>query len=350
MEIFREIVFFLMQARKAKVRLGGVLYLHRITDSRVTGSGVHAFSLVKKICGESVARSVALVTTFWDVAHAKVETYREASQRETELTNTEKYWGSMQRLGSQAMRWEGTRASANSILTSLLRASGCGPLLVLQIQREMVDDGKDLDDTESGLEMTRHFGIIWQQLRQRLTLVASQYDEASRNRDTQMAEALEVQRESIKRGVEAAEKAQRDLRDSFKSTYVEKMAMYQKLYLDAQMEEAEMGREIELLKATSELALLPHDGRHTGTRLPQPRVTRIDRLKKRQVLKKNSIPILGMLGGAAVVAAGGATLQIPIVAAGVALFGTAAMKVDLSRSVEKKKRPEEEWEVQEYDA
>ncbi|EGU76020.1 hypothetical protein FOXB_13438 [Fusarium oxysporum f. sp. conglutinans Fo5176] len=56
-----------------------------------------------------------------------------------------------------------------------------------------------------------------------------------------------------------------------------------------------------------------------------------------------------ILGGVATIAAGAATLQIPVVAAGIALFGTAGMKLDLHKK--KKKKPEEdrEWVVSEHD-
>jgi small neutral amino acid transporter SnatA (MarC family) len=76
---------------------------------------------------------------------------------------------------------------------------------------------------------------------------------------------------------------------------------------------------------------------------------KIARKERRKLATRNALAVLGMLGGVATIAAGAATLQIPVVAAGIALFGTAGMKLDFSRK--KKKRPEDEkaWEVSEHD-
>jgi hypothetical protein len=68
---------------------------------------------------------------------------------------------------------------------------------------------------------------------------------------------------------------------------------------------------------------------------------KLERGKKRRIVKRNLLPILGMLAGVGVIAAGGATLQIPVVGAGIGIFGTAAAK--LSRGPGGKK--DKVWEI-----
>lgn len=365
-EIFQEMVFFLVQAYIAGARLGGILYLHRITHNRVTGFGAHAFNLIKKICGPSAASSVALVTTWWDQLGQGGEQYGQGIQREKELLETESFWGSMQQSGSRTMRWHGTSASARSVVASLLQVTD-GRSPILQIQREIVDDGKELDDTEAGLEMARHHGMMWQQLCGELKSITAELQEARLKGDEGMTRILSSHREEIQNSVESVEKSQRHLHDDFESLYTERAAMYQKLYEDAKREEVELRREVERLSQREQQVTVTRPQEHrlssnklsksalrldnrqgSGVTASPPFNVVLERLKKRQVLKRNMIPILGMLGGVAVMAAGGATLMIPIVAAGVALFGTAAMKVDVSRSAEKKKKRDDEWDVQEH--
>lgn len=355
----------------------------------MTGSGVHAFSLVEKMCGPPAAKSAALVTTGWDTIPVGSRQYQEATHRQEELVNTDNYWGSMRRMGSHSQKWVGTRESARAILADLLQVTdSCGPP-VLQIQREIIDNGLDLDDTAAGRVLSRHHGTIWQQLRKDLKSLTTSYEEARRVRDGHMAAALHSQKTQVQSRLEAVEKSQRDLRDDMASLLTKKTKMYEQIYLDARTKEAETElkvRELEeeskkiesgLLEATEVYheETLRHQSTQSGARTTEERRHRnklqrkrkeryedtklrhqarkhaiesdIVKAKKRQVLQRNLIPILGMLGGVAAMAAGGATLQIPIVAAGVALFGTAALKLDFRRTEKRKK--EDEWEVQEYD-
>ena len=52
--------------------LSGMVYLHRITNTRISGSARRALHLFQKICGEDSYKNVILATTFWNsIAHAK---------------------------------------------------------------------------------------------------------------------------------------------------------------------------------------------------------------------------------------------------------------------------------------
>jgi hypothetical protein len=53
-------------------------------------------------------------------------------------------------------------------------------------------------------------------------------------------------------------------------------------------------------------------------------------------LLRSRLPIIGMLAGVGVIAAGDATLQIPLIGAGIGVFGTAAAKLSKGPSGKKK--------------
>jgi hypothetical protein len=98
-------------AKKNKV--AGILYMHRITDPRMTESPlVHLLSF-EKLCREDLTKRIILATTMWK--HVNEE---KGLQREAELRRT--YWKTMIDRGSEVVRFEDTAESAWSIVRLLL--------------------------------------------------------------------------------------------------------------------------------------------------------------------------------------------------------------------------------------
>lgn len=104
--------------------LGGAIYLHEITLSRMAwGPGDH-IAFAKLLCGDSGLSNVLLATTKWgQVAPAKGEA------RERELSS--KYWQEMVRNGSGMARFNLTQESALEIIDSLLQKA---PISILSLQ------------------------------------------------------------------------------------------------------------------------------------------------------------------------------------------------------------------------
>ena len=98
---------------KREVALTGVLYLHRISDQRLSGSTLKSYDVFWSMCGEHAAKSVILVTTMWSQANKD-----KGLLREDELKN--KYWKPMLDLGSRIMRFEGSHQSAWIIVDAVV--------------------------------------------------------------------------------------------------------------------------------------------------------------------------------------------------------------------------------------
>lgn len=94
------------------LKLCGIVYLHRINDTRVFGSAQRTLALFAKMVGAQL-RSVRLCTTMWDQVDAQTGT-----SRENQLVR--KFWKSLIEKGAQVTRFEGTTYSARHIITSLL--------------------------------------------------------------------------------------------------------------------------------------------------------------------------------------------------------------------------------------
>ncbi|KAH6874970.1 P-loop containing nucleoside triphosphate hydrolase protein [Thelonectria olida] len=389
-QIFQDIAFFLSQTYKLGLRLGGIIYLHRITDNRVSGSAMRSFNLVKKMCGPEAAKFATLVTTTWDAVQLESPKHDETAAREHELRTIDEYWGSMVNHGSPMQRWTGTRASALSILTTLLWLSDNRGPVVLRLQKELVDEHKDLDDTSAGLELAKHHGATWQQLQQELKALRVSFEQALEARDRASSQHLQTQRTELERQMAIAETAERDLREDLESLFALKTEEYQRVFFETQEEVAELSRQVQELK--TELKAIktredqagvvikteawPSEGARAATKRTvdherhdklqgegrnrhrpshksndarkQEIEETLAKAEKRKLLKRNLLSILGMLGGLVTIAAGAATIQIPVVAAGIALFGTAAMKLDFSKK-KKKKKEDGAWEVDDHD-
>lgn len=121
------------------VSLKGVIYLHRVTDLRFQGSSMKTLQIFTKICGADALKNVVLATTRWDEVVEAVGADREQQLR----TN---FWAYMLGKGSIMTRFYGDRPSAIGMVSQLLSKRS----IVLDLQREMVDEGKPLNQTTAG--------------------------------------------------------------------------------------------------------------------------------------------------------------------------------------------------------
>jgi hypothetical protein len=120
--------------------LKGIIYLHRITDPRMTGSAYRYFQMFQRLCGEHTFKNIVLVTTMWDQLTNRMV----GVARDQELRND--FWSMMEEQGSQITKFDGSRDQAESIVLQLLGK----PPITLQLQHELVDRGLPLDQTSAG--------------------------------------------------------------------------------------------------------------------------------------------------------------------------------------------------------
>lgn len=138
-EILTEISKILSAQYEVGVQLKGVVYIHRITDVRYNRAAIKTFEIFKKICGKDALKNVLLITSRWNEVDAAL-----GAERERQLK--ENFWAYMVGHGSAMSRFHGDRSSAISLVSQLL----CQDNVVLQIQKELVDEGKNLSDTMAG--------------------------------------------------------------------------------------------------------------------------------------------------------------------------------------------------------
>ncbi|KDR82091.1 hypothetical protein GALMADRAFT_276688 [Galerina marginata CBS 339.88] len=147
MEILTIISEWLSPLYKAQIFLSGIIYLHRISDNRMSGAHQVALRMFSELCGDNAAPHVVLATTMWDI-----ETKEVAEMREQELGKN--YWLNMIQQGACTARFENTEESAWKIINKLLANSP--ERMVLQLQAELEDPRRHLKDTKAARSLYVH--------------------------------------------------------------------------------------------------------------------------------------------------------------------------------------------------
>lgn len=125
-------------------KLIGIIYMHRISDPRMSGVSRRNFSLFRKLCGDTTLSSVTLVTNMWNLTPESV-----AVERESQLATSDLFFRPVLDKGARMMRHHNTLESGRKILEYYV---GRGTV-TLQIQDEVVTRGMRVEQTAAGEEL-----------------------------------------------------------------------------------------------------------------------------------------------------------------------------------------------------
>lgn len=127
-------------------RLSGIVYVHRISDFRMGGTSTRNFRMFRKLCGDDSLRNVVLVTNMWGQVPLNV-----GEAREQELKQEDVFFKPVLDEGAQLKRHNNTLTSAHEILRSVAFKDPVS----LRIQKELVDENRDITETDAGEELGR---------------------------------------------------------------------------------------------------------------------------------------------------------------------------------------------------
>ncbi|KAL4064078.1 hypothetical protein V8B97DRAFT_1343731 [Scleroderma yunnanense] len=144
-EILKMIAKFLTNQYKEKnSRLTGLIYVHRISDPRMGGTAQRSLQIFQNLCGKDSLKNVVIVTTMWD----KV-TKEDGIRREEELKSSDDLFKPLLDGGATMMRYDRHPESGTEVIECLLGKS----VTTTQIVREIIQDGKALEDTAAGTKL-----------------------------------------------------------------------------------------------------------------------------------------------------------------------------------------------------
>ncbi|KIJ63778.1 hypothetical protein HYDPIDRAFT_112732 [Hydnomerulius pinastri MD-312] len=185
-EILRLIANWLEKTYRGHVKLSGVIYLHRITDNRMSGSVCKNLTMFCNLCGDTAANRVRLVTTMWD----KAKDRRVAEDRETQLKG--EFWEPLIRQKAVVARFENTGASAWGIIDDLIAHGDAKEALLLQ--EELVEVGVRLNETTAGKALYSRFQQLLVEQREMTKQLS---DEAAAQDNPALAKELRAEYDRI---------------------------------------------------------------------------------------------------------------------------------------------------------
>ncbi|KAI1439730.1 P-loop containing nucleoside triphosphate hydrolase protein [Annulohypoxylon stygium] len=217
-EVLKEIASWLGMTYEKKIQLSGIIYLHRITDTRMQGSAKKNLLMFKKLCGPKALQHVILATTMWE----RLPDEGMGVKRERELIETEEFWGWMTRQGSQVRRHHNTEDSARDLLKIFVTSKEAP--ITLKIQEEIVDKHKELNETSAGIELDSALAVEREKYRRELEEMKSEMKEALAARDNETAEIIRQNQQEVLDNIKKLDRDRQELRVSFEKMYQERVA------------------------------------------------------------------------------------------------------------------------------
>jgi hypothetical protein len=201
-DVLRGISSFLSDTYSQGFHLSGILYLHPISNARMEGSSLRNLRMFRKLVGDGALSNVLLVSTHWSRVSAG-----EGNHREADLRN--KFWKPFLDNGSTMTRHTDTAASARALLDSLVDKAR----VVLDIQRELVDEGMALVDTAAGSELNQELIELQVRHQEELRRVRDEMDDAIRASDERAQSELTEVRRQLEDQIAVTRRSQDKLRE-----------------------------------------------------------------------------------------------------------------------------------------
>ncbi|KAI4675994.1 uncharacterized protein J4E84_009793 [Alternaria hordeiaustralica] len=205
-EILREVALWLNKAHTEKLRLAGIIFLQRISDVRVGGSGIKNIKMFQKLCGDGPLSSVVLATTMWDMASPNA-----AIERERELQEQPQLWKRMIDHGSCVFRHDKGKSSALKIIKYLMKRK---KPVTLDIQREMVDQNLELVDTGAGGALASSVETLIKHYEKKLKELEQDLKEARDQSNKEDREILEASRKQYQDNIAKQQQEMQNLQVS----------------------------------------------------------------------------------------------------------------------------------------
>ncbi len=176
-------------------------------DPKLGGKALQNLRMFRSLCGDEALSKVVLATTFW--SHVNVTT---GMNREKELEKSE-FWGKMIRKGSKVLRQDDSRVSARSIIEYLVRKrTPESANVALDIQKQMVDQGKSLDQTGAGQEMNAQILSMRREYEEKIAILRADLQVAIERKDEEWKAQIEEERRLARSKIEEDERNRQKLK------------------------------------------------------------------------------------------------------------------------------------------
>ncbi|KAL9036643.1 MAG: hypothetical protein Q9180_004180 [Flavoplaca navasiana] len=201
-EILTALADWMKSSYQEDMILSGIIYLHAISDTRMTHSSLQNLRMFRKLVGDHNLKNVILATTKWSVTPLE-----DGLRREKDLTSEGGFWSTMMAAGSVVRRFEDSAASAQGLVEGILRLQ---EKIVPKIQEEVMD-GKKLVDTEAGAYIGEDIARLQKTHEEQLQAILEEAHRARSEHNLSMQKALEAERELLDKRMAERVEEQRQL-------------------------------------------------------------------------------------------------------------------------------------------
>ena len=160
--------------------------------------------MFRELCGEKTLKNVTLMTNMW----GKV-TPQEGVTREQELR--EEHFEAAIKKGARMQRHTNTPESARAILREILKNRPA----VLKIQRELIDENKDIRETGAGAELNREIRELTEKHQREMKELEEDMRRAAEEKDEESREELEGERRKMEEKMEKLQKDSAEMEHKF---------------------------------------------------------------------------------------------------------------------------------------
>ncbi|KAI1422584.1 hypothetical protein F5Y12DRAFT_786618 [Xylaria sp. FL1777] len=212
-DILKDIANWMASSYKERNQLlSGILLLHRVSDTRMTGGSLRNLQMFQKLCGRDCFQVLTLATTFWSDPPDKKQ---EAA--ENELCG--KYWSDMLNNGATYMRHVGGPEAAREVLDHMINRRR---KFKTSIQVEMVEKGLRLDETGAGQQLSRDLIQARHKYEKDLRELQTQHEDVLRLNDQEAAKQLSQMKDTLSAEIDEAKAARTKLETTVARLQVEK--------------------------------------------------------------------------------------------------------------------------------
>ena len=210
-------------------KLSGVIYIHRISDKRFTGIAGRNFNMFRELCGDEALKNVVLVTNMWGEVSPE-----DGQDRENELSSD--FFKPVLDKGARMTRHHNTTESAHGVVRGFIENDP----VALQIQRELVDEHKDIIDTAAGEVVNRELNEQMRRHQDELRKVQEEMEQALNEKDEEARQELEEDGRKMQEQLDKMKKDSDEMASKFAA---------EKERMGAKMKEMEQKMERQLSEA-----------------------------------------------------------------------------------------------------
>ncbi|KAH7351274.1 P-loop containing nucleoside triphosphate hydrolase protein [Rhexocercosporidium sp. MPI-PUGE-AT-0058] len=189
-QITEQILTWLKTSMLEGTKLNGVIYLHRISDTRMAGTALRNNRMFRKLCGVDAFKNIVLATTFWGEVNKDV-----GERREKELRENMDFWGGMLKGGAKMVRLQRERAAGLELVEMI---SG-QEKVVLGAQDEMINGGQDVKKTSAMREESDALEKVQRELEAKMKAERIKLQQEEEKKKTEREKKLREEQDALKK-------------------------------------------------------------------------------------------------------------------------------------------------------